>query len=43
MFAIISQLFFFLGLVTIIFLVARKTPQSIEGLDLDKNQTLDVQ
>jgi hypothetical protein len=43
MFAIISQLFFFLGLVTIIFLVARKTPQSIEGLDLDKNQTLDIQ
>lgn len=43
MFSIIVQLFFFLGLVIIIFLIARKTPKVIEGLNLNKSETLDDQ
>lgn len=43
MFAILSQLLFFLGLAIIIFLVVRKIPQSVEGLDSTTEQSLEVQ
>jgi len=41
MFAIVSQLFFFLGLIIIIFLVARKAPKAAEGLE--REESLEVQ
>lgn len=43
MFAILSQLLFFLGLAIIIFLVARKIPKITAGLDSEGEQPLEVQ
>ncbi len=42
MLAIISQLFFFLGLVIIILLVARKTPKVVKDID-SKEEPLEIQ
>ncbi|HPD55467.1 MAG: hypothetical protein WC579_02190 [Candidatus Paceibacterota bacterium] len=42
MLAIISQLFFFLGLVIIILLVARKTPKVVKEID-SKEEPLEIQ
>jgi hypothetical protein len=43
MFAILTQLFFFLGLAIIIWLVVRKTPKIVENLELNVDNSFEAQ